>query len=131
MLKGAAGAETEFIVRLKPPILVMVMFRLDVAPTTILPKFNADGDTLILDTAEPVPERVTVSAGVSGSFELITNVDCLNPELVGLKVIVRVQVPAAFRLPMQLPPVKLKSPDGLVMLIIFNATEPLFVTVTF
>jgi len=131
MLKGAAGFETPVIPRLPVPLLETVMLRSDVVPMRMFPKVSADVDTLIFGTTAPVLNRLTVTDGVSGSFEFMTNDDCLKPALVGLNEMVIVQLAEALIAPMQLLLDMIKSPAGFVRLVILRTPVPLFVTVTF
>jgi hypothetical protein len=57
MLNGAAGTETDAIVRLPVPTFVTVIVDSAEVMTVTLPKFTVVGDTSISGDNVPVPER--------------------------------------------------------------------------
>ena len=97
LLNGLAGAETVEIASFAVPVFLTVITTRLVPPNTTPPKAFEVGDTEIIGATGgtfPLPVRVMVVVGLTGSLEIIPNESCLKPASVGMKSNVTVHLPA-------------------------------------
>ena len=89
--KGVAVVIEVMVAGVPPLLLRVMMVPAEVTPTTTLPKFTVCGPSVITAGSKPVPVNAA-SLGDAGSFDAIERLADCEPEVVGLKKTVIVQL---------------------------------------